>query len=1518
MKKTNHFYRFCALALSCLLLISLLPVTQVLADGGGAIHIKSAEDLRSLAHSCTLDSWSRGKTVVLDNDIELTDDDELPIPTFGGTFNGNSHTISGLSITQSVSPAGLFGVLQKDAVIKNLNVEGTVTPSGDSENIGGIVGENHGTIESCTFNGSVSGKRSVGGIAGRNLATGIVRACDASGAIFGQSMTGGIVGENLGSIVSCRGRAYVNIESTDPSIDLSDLSLDFSLDLASLSRLDTLNIATDTGGIAGYSSGAIASSTNYAAVGYQHIGYNVGGVVGRSSGQVLACSNEGAICGRKDVGGIAGQMEPYVRTQVSASQLSRIQSQIKELDSLVKKAVNDAEYGSSEISDRLDLISGYLSDASDAANDVTIDVDPDAIPQPSISIDGDFDPDDFDPENPTLPDINVSFDQDFDVSDVVTVSNINMVVGSVTAANSQLSLITENVKNTSTALSADIRNISSKFNELTNTMFSAISSLTGGTDDLIVDASSVDINSVTLGKVSLSRNSGAVYGDVNTGGIAGSMAIEYTLDPEDDVTGHLSNIYRKQYEYKSIIQKCVNTGDVSGKRSYVGGIVGRMDLGYLTACETSSCTITNENGSYTGGIAGLTGATVLGNFSKCTLSGKKYVGGIVGSGVQENVDGSGSSVRWNYSLVDITDCQQYQGAISGSDTGTFEHNYYVSDDLPGINRQGYAGRAEPISYSQLLALSDLPESMKSFTLTFVADDKTVLSRTFNYGDSIDESDIPEPPTKSGCHVHWDRTDLSNLHFDTVVTAVYEAYTPGLASEQTRESGQAVILVEGNYNDGDTITVTAQPLTPAAFDVQSGTVLDRVKGYFSCLSRGEMPSMVANAEVLEQWHIELADDGQDTHTVRYLPPDGQKELRIYTRENGGSWQEADCGTMGSYLTFSTSGDSVEFAAVRTLDVWGIWLGVLAVLAVLILIIVLLVHRHKRKARRRAEALARSASAVSQAEQIVRGEDANASTADEAPAKTGAPASTAVEDATQADAPVSAESTAVPAAVAVAATAAPVVTAAVEHTESSSWATPAPAEPAPAADPDSIEARLARAEEELRLLREEREARENVLTQPAVPPAPKKRRHRRFLPILITILVLLGAAAAFFLHSDFKKDLEAYRLVEARVKEDPMTMDVTVDASYGRISLSADASVARTKKDGAPITCIDRDGAALYYADGAIYLENGKSYAVGGAFPNYAELMDETAELCRTLTVTKSVDGQEKRYTFTAEGDDASTLLRLLTSDEIANAASLSAIRVDLTAESGELMDVSFTAENSGDLRVEAAAHFTDALAPVIPDDVLTAIHSGSNDDASTLTDNALRLLGAWGELTADDLSADIALSADCGPIVLNSTLQYDRSSIDGQSYGSIQKNTLAVYFSGSKICDADGNSVDTASQQLVDATSLIDLCYQSILNGSAGCDKVSDGYLYGLSLDSDAMSELAAAIAPDIKAQDVTFSSGRISVRVSEQGELQSVNISCSGALHLILSDAPVSLSAVITPADRAFSIPQPALNALKQ
>lgn len=93
-----------------------------------------------------------------------------------------------------------------------------------------------------------------GGLVGQNAATGVIRSCEAAGAIFGQNMTGGLVGCNLGAVVSSKNRTYVNIESTDPAIDLGDLSFEFSLGFSKLSQLDTVSISTDTGGIAGYSS----------------------------------------------------------------------------------------------------------------------------------------------------------------------------------------------------------------------------------------------------------------------------------------------------------------------------------------------------------------------------------------------------------------------------------------------------------------------------------------------------------------------------------------------------------------------------------------------------------------------------------------------------------------------------------------------------------------------------------------------------------------------------------------------------------------------------------------------------------------------------------------------------------------------------------------------------------------------------------------------------------------------------------------------------------------------------------------------------------------------------------------------------------------------------------------------------------------------------------------------------------------------------------------------------------------
>ena len=106
----------------------------------------------------------------------------------------------------------------------------------------------------------------------------------------------------------------------------------------------------------------------------------------------------------------------------------------------------------------------------------------------------------------------------------------------------------------------------------------------------------------------------------------------------------------------------------------------------------------STSGSYVGGVTGLTGANVRESYAKCTLSGKSYVGGITGSGVAEALDGSGSTVAACVSLVDITGCGQYSGAISGAPDGTFTGNRFVSAALAGLDHQSIAGSAEPVDF----------------------------------------------------------------------------------------------------------------------------------------------------------------------------------------------------------------------------------------------------------------------------------------------------------------------------------------------------------------------------------------------------------------------------------------------------------------------------------------------------------------------------------------------------------------------------------------------------------------------------------------------------------------------------------------------------------------------------------------------------------------------------------------------------------------------------------------------------
>ena len=162
--------RFFALLLTLCLLVCL--VSEAYAESNVTVTIGSEEDFLRFARACARENYSKGRVFMLVTDLDLTGTDYISVPFFAGHFNGNGHTIRGLSLAAEGSRLGLFRQISIDGVVENLFVRGTVQPGGTQEYIGGIAGVNEGQILSCHFSGTIKGIGNIGGIVGYNAKTG--------------------------------------------------------------------------------------------------------------------------------------------------------------------------------------------------------------------------------------------------------------------------------------------------------------------------------------------------------------------------------------------------------------------------------------------------------------------------------------------------------------------------------------------------------------------------------------------------------------------------------------------------------------------------------------------------------------------------------------------------------------------------------------------------------------------------------------------------------------------------------------------------------------------------------------------------------------------------------------------------------------------------------------------------------------------------------------------------------------------------------------------------------------------------------------------------------------------------------------------------------------------------------------------------------------------------------------------------------------------------------------------------
>lgn len=1221
-KKTDHslLRRLTAGLLAAALSLSLALPAVAAADDGGVVYLNSVSDLLALAQHCSYDQWSKGKTVVLQQDLSLEGVDWEPIPSFSGSFQGNGHTIRDMEVSGAYAPAGFFGTIEQGGSVQGLTVKGRVAPSGTQSAAGGLAGINHGVITRCQFSGVVECETQAGGLVGCNETTGTIDHGTAWAVVSGGCEVGGIAGCNKGVITGCTNLGAVNAEYRESALDMEGMS---AVLLESLRQRmgDDLNgsisnSASDTGGIAGHSSGLILSSVNQGAVGYAHVGYNVGGIVGRTDGLVSGCVNQGTVQGRKDVGGIAGQAEPYIALDLDESTLQRLRTEMDTLHTLVNSAADGLDASAHFIDRELTALNTQMSAAVDAARrleaqggdyfdevadevdrtgqlisdsitrlEPVLDTGTDALEQltsavgqmkwvtaemaaelltasaamakfssgldatsdaldaakqgfqqiekglddllGSIAIGSDerlakaistitggyslLPADSADTTMQTalsllqiantamnvlsvgsgvstemkllttglglarsalllsndqsllaasrqvsqavgsiaavtaqvgglvgstaklvanngnaqwskslgsisdvldklsghletldqlLRDFNFDKNQfgtgtdaiqsglaslssvsgelssaakDFSASleilktDAVltsaTVGQLSLALGqmqqgmggltdmtrqaadivqwlseqdpihllrpseemsqttdqlfdAVGSMTDQMSSLNSALSGASGQVTGDLRAVNDQINVVAELLLDAVEEISEPGSKTILADESRQLTDRNEGKLEDCTNWGSVEADMNVGGVAGTMGIENTLDPEDDETWSSQSLLRTEYAVSAVVLGCVNAGAVTAKKDAVGGIVGEMDLGYVSGCESYGAV---EGTSAVGGIAGVSSAAIAQSWAKCALTGEKYVGGILGRGGESRLTGAGCTVTDCRSMVQITPSEenaQYLGAIAGGQSGTFAGNLFVSDNLRGVDRVSRTGQAEPTDYETLRTLDGAPTGFQSLMLRFVADGHVVEQRSFAYGDSFTQDSYPELPQKDGYFARWSTPVLDELHLDTVVLAEYTPYLTALASAAVRENGRPVFFVEGLF--GSTNALQADEQTP------DGTL----------------------AGASEQWVLEFSDDGQASHTVRYRT---KGEGSIYVRQADGSWQRAETQSFGSYQTFEVQGTRVTVAfRPDAMPMWAVALGGAAVAAAVVVLLRVRKKRYKKAA------------------------------------------------------------------------------------------------------------------------------------------------------------------------------------------------------------------------------------------------------------------------------------------------------------------------------------------------------------------------------------------------------------------------------------------------------------------------------------------------------------------------------------------------------------------------------------------
>lgn len=346
------------------------------------------------------------------------------------------------------------------------------------------------------------------------------------------------------------------------------------------------------------------------------------------------------------------------------------------------------------------------------------------------------------------------------------------------------------------------------------------------------------------------RNEGDVQGDMTTGGIAGTIGIEYDVDPDKDVIRNNDRSLDYTFSVTALISDSENEGKVEGKGSYAGGITGKMEMGRVRGNRNYG-DVSSENGDFTGGIAGYSNGILDGNSARCIVSGRKNTGGIVGYG---------KTLRENTAVVSQLIGEEYTGAIAGRvdelDPDEIWSNIYYAGGYGGIDNIDYAHMAEKAA-----------TPLDNVLVKYLLDGHLAKIEEVKTGTLLKDLSYPEGETRDGFLLVWDKTGETELSEDTVVTGTYRLAVAVLsAPDYYKGTNKPVLMADGAFLEEDNLDYT---------------------------SLGE-----------DHYHVTIPEDGLTERKIRVHKPDYKR----YTVFVNGADTPAEA--FGDYLVFTTGERDLE--------------------------------------------------------------------------------------------------------------------------------------------------------------------------------------------------------------------------------------------------------------------------------------------------------------------------------------------------------------------------------------------------------------------------------------------------------------------------------------------------------------------------------------------------------------------------------------------------------------------------------